>query len=259
LRRTRRCERHIWERGVVALLEVRNVEVRYGGVNAVHGISLEISENQVVGVLGANGAGKSSTLNAIAGVVRPAAGSIVFKGQDITGWRAHRVARAGMVQVPEGRRIIAPLNVEENLLLGSYGRKDRSGIASSMERVFELFPILLERRRIAGGLLSGGEQQMLAFGRGLMADPALMLLDEPTMGLAPVMVDAVMDAVAEIAKQGIAILMVEQNAAAALDLVDFVYVLEQGAVVRSGPVEQLREDPAVIEAFLGIDVEVGPA
>jgi branched-chain amino acid transport system ATP-binding protein len=238
----------------VALLEVQQLEVRYGGVNAVRGIDVTVESQQIVAILGANGAGKSSTINAISGVVRPARGSIRFQDTDITGWRPHQVARRRLIQVPEGRRIIAPLTVEENLELGAYTRKDKA-VAATLAEVYQLFPILAERRAVAGGLLSGGEQQMLAFGRALMADPILVLLDEPSMGLAPVMVDAVMAAVTDIAARGISVLMVEQNAAAALDLADVIYVMEQGEVVRQGSADDIRKDTVVIEAFLGIDVD----
>ena len=237
----------------MALLEVSDLDVRYGLLRAVRGVSLGLDEGEVAVVLGANGAGKSSTMNAICGAVAPAAGRVVFAGADVTGRPSHKVARAGLVQVPEGRRIVGPLTVEENLQLGAYNVRSKARRRELLEEVFELFPVLRERRDGAGGLLSGGEQQMLAFGRALMAEPRLMLLDEPSMGLAPVVIDRIIASVAAIAERGISILMVEQNAAAAFRVAQTAYVLEQGEVVLSGPVERLRDDPRVIQAFLGTE------
>jgi branched-chain amino acid transport system ATP-binding protein len=237
----------------MATLEVENLVVRYGQVTAVHGISLRLDEGQVVSLLGSNGAGKTSTLNALCGALQPADGRIVFDGQDITGRPSHRVARAGLVQVPEGRRIIGPLTVEENLMLGAYHQRSGSRLTALLSDVYELFPILHERRDKPGGLLSGGEQQMLAFGRALMSEPKVLLLDEPSMGLAPIMVDRVIEAVGRIAERGLSILMVEQNAAAAFELTTYAYVLEQGEVILEGPVDTVRNDPLVLRAFLGLE------
>jgi branched-chain amino acid transport system ATP-binding protein len=234
-------------------LDVSGLIVRYGRLTAVHGIDLHLAEGEVAVMLGSNGAGKSSTLNAISGAVPIAGGRVRFGERDITGKRAHVVARAGLVQVPEGRRIIAPLSVEDNLLLGAYNLRSANRRRELLATVFEMFPVLEERREGAGGLLSGGEQQMLAFGRALMADPTTLLLDEPSMGLAPIIVDRVMDAVRQIAARGISILMVEQNATAAFEVAQTVHVLEQGEISLSGPVDEVRNSPLVLRAFLGLE------
>jgi branched-chain amino acid transport system ATP-binding protein len=237
----------------MAMLEVEKLVVRYGQVTGVRDVHVRLEEGQVAVVLGSNGAGKTSTLNAVSGSLTPAGGTITFDGRDITGWASHRVSRAGLVQVPEGRRIIGPLTVEENLQLGAYHQRSKSRLNELLEDVYELFPILAERRDNAGGLLSGGEQQMLAFGRALMAEPKVLLLDEPSMGLAPIMVDRIIDAVARIAERGLSILMVEQNAAAAFELATYAYVLEQGEVILEGTVESVKNDPLVLRAFLGLE------
>ena len=237
---------------MTTLLSVEGLAVRYGGVSAVRGVDLDVAEGEVVAVLGANGAGKSSLLRAIAGAVRPAAGQVVYEGRRIHGRPAYRQVRDGLVLVPEGRRILAPLSVEENLLLGAYSKRSRANTAKNLAHVYGLFPVLQQRRRVAGGLLSGGEQQMLALGRGLMAEPRLMLMDEPSMGLAPLLVHAVMAAVADIAAQGIAVVMVEQNAVAALKRARRAYVLDRGVVVAQGTAQEVAAMPAVIEAFLGL-------
>jgi branched-chain amino acid transport system ATP-binding protein len=234
-------------------LEVEGLEVRYGPVVAVRDVHLKLEEGQVAVVLGANGAGKTSTMNAIVGAVPAAAGRIVHRGEDVSRWPSHRVARHGLVEVPEGRRIIGPLTVEENLLLGAYNVTSRKRRDELLEEVFGLFPILRERRGSPGGLLSGGEQQMLAFGRALMGEPRTMLLDEPSMGLAPSVIDRVIEAVEQIAQRGISILMVEQNAVAAFEVASYVYVLEQGEVILEGAAEDVRDDPLVVRAFLGLE------
>jgi branched-chain amino acid transport system ATP-binding protein len=239
-------------------LEVSGLVVRYGRLTAVHGIDFSLEQGEVAVLLGSNGAGKSSTLNAVCGAIKPAAGTIRFDGKDITSWPAHKVAGAGMVQVPEGRRIVQRLTVEENLVLGGYNVRSKQRRDELMTAVHEMFPVLKERANSAGGLLSGGEQQMLAFARALMADPKVLLLDEPSMGLAPVIIDRVMQAVRDIAARGITILMVEQNAVAAFSVATKAYLLEQGEMVLSGPVEELRDDPRVLEAFLGIEAEADP-
>lgn len=232
-------------------LDVRALTVRYGHLTAACDVSLRAVPGEVELVLGANGAGKSSTLRAIAGSVSPASGSVTVAGKDVTGRPAWRVVQSGVVLVPEGRRIVASLSVEENLRLGGYANRSASNRESTMRRVYELFPVLGDRRKSAGGLLSGGEQQMLAFGRALMANPSVMLLDEPSMGLAPAMVDRVFDTVADIAARGVAVVMVEQNAAA-MDIAAHVSVLEQGRVTLSGASETLRQDGGITEAFLGV-------
>ena len=242
----------------MSTLEVSNLVVRYGQVTAVHGIDLRLEEGQVATLLGSNGAGKTSTLNALSGALTPAAGTITFDGEDITGRPSHKVARAGLVQVPEGRRIIGPLTVEDNLLLGAYHQRSSGRLKELLSDVYEMFPILHERRDKAGGLLSGGEQQMLAFGRALMSEPKILLLDEPSMGLAPIMVDKIVEAVSQIAERGLSILMVEQNAAAAFELATYAYVLEQGEVILEGTVESVKNDPLVLRAFLGLEAAPTP-
>ena len=234
----------------MSLLEVRGLQVRHGHIEAVRGIDIEVDAGEVVVMLGSNGAGKSSTLNAIAGAVS-SSGSVVFDGEDISRLAAPRIARRRLVLVPEGRHIIGPLTVHENLLLGAYGLRSAKRRQEILAMVLDLFPILATRSGNPGGLLSGGEQQMLAFGRALMADPKLLMLDEPSMGLAPVVVDQIMEKVSEISALGISILMVEQNAAASFDVASRAYVIEQGVVQLSGPVSELRDDPRVLEAFLG--------
>jgi branched-chain amino acid transport system ATP-binding protein len=237
------------------MLEVSGLEVRYGVLHAVRGIDLKLEEGQVAVVLGSNGAGKTSTMNAVCGALTPHAGTVRFDGRDITGKPSHRAAALGLVQVPEGRHIIGPLTVEENLMLGAYRQRSRARVRELLAEMYELFPILGERRGMPGGLLSGGEQQMLAFGRALMSEPKTLLLDEPSMGLAPIIVDKIIESVALIAARGLSILMVEQNAAAAFELAHYAYVLEQGEVILEGPVDQVKDDPLVLRAFLGIESE----
>lgn len=238
------------------LLEVDGLVVRYGELTAVHGIELALEEGEIAVLLGSNGAGKSSTLNAISGALPVAAGKIRFRGEDITRWPSHRVARAGLLQVPEGRHIIGPLTVRENLALGAYQTRSKERRAELRETVDTMFPQLVDLADRPGGLLSGGEQQMLAFGRALMADPKLMMLDEPSMGLAPIVVERVIDAVRDIAARGISILMVEQNAAAAFAVATTAYVLEHGEITLRGPVDEVRRNPLTLRAFLGIEPDV---
>ena len=236
---------------MAALLEVRDLEVRYGSIEAVCGLSFTVQAGQVVSIIGANGAGKSSTLLALSGLVRPSGGSVVFQGEDITGLRADRIVRSGLVQVPEGRAILNPLTVDENLELGGWIRKDQRAVRASMEQVYALFPGLAGRRRQLAGSLSGGEQQMLAIGRALMAEPRLLLLDEPSMGLAPLLVKTIFDTIAAITRAGTTVLLVEQNARQALRISDQTIVLAHGRIFRAGPSAELLADPVVIEAFLG--------
>jgi branched-chain amino acid transport system ATP-binding protein len=233
------------------LLEVEGLEVRYGGIEAVRGLSFSVEEGKVETIIGANGAGKSSTLLAISGIAKKAAGSVRFRGEDITRQRADRVVRSGLVQVPEGRAILAPLTVAENLELGAWTRRDSKAAAADLERVYGLFPRLAERRTQAAGSLSGGEQQMLAIGRALMAEPRLLLLDEPSMGLAPLLVAAIFATIADIARSGTTVLLVEQNARQALKIADRGIVLSHGRLLMEGPSAELVKDPSVIEAFLG--------
>ena len=240
----------------MALLTVTGLHACYGDVPALRGVSLEVAEGEIVALLGSNGAGKTTTLRAISGLMRPRTGTISFGGTDITRERAHLIVARGLNQVPEGRRIFPALSVEENLNLGGYlSRRDHATVAQRKQQVFELFPRLAERRRQLGGTLSGGEQQMLAIGRALMNEPRLLTLDEPSMGLAPVVVRAVGEVIKRIRAAGTAILMVEQNARQALALADRAYVLETGRVVIEGPASQLAQDERVQHAYLGGSAE----
>lgn len=233
------------------LLEVENLNVYYGAIHALQGISFHVDEGEIVTLIGANGAGKSTTLNTISGLLRPREGSIRFRGQELTRMRAHDIVRLGIVQVPEGRKIFATLTVSENLDMGAYTRTDTAEIARSRERVFASFPRLKERLSQLGGTLSGGEQQMLAMGRGLMSRPTLLLLDEPSMGLAPILVEEIFSIIQEINSQGTSILLVEQNANMALSIAHRGYVLETGRIVLEGTAQELRDNPMVKKAYLG--------
>ena len=232
------------------LLEIRSLEVRYGGIRAVKGIDLEIAAGELVCLIGANGAGKSSTLRAISGLAPIAPGSIRFGGRDLAGIPAFARARAGLVMVPEGRGVFAQLSVEENLAMGAYARAD-AGVASDRARVLELFPRLAERRRQTAGTLSGGEQQMLAIGRALMSRPKLLALDEPSMGLAPIAAQKILQVIRDINSTGVTVLLVEQNARSALALAHRAYVMESGEITLSGEARALLLDPRVREAYLG--------
>lgn len=234
----------------MALLEVQNLHTAYGAIKALRGISLSLDSGQVVTLIGANGAGKSTALNTISGLLRPTDGKVFFKGRDITGLRPDKIAAHGLVQVPEGRQVIATMSVLENLTVGSHLRRD-GRTRQELERVFSLFPRLKERTGQKAGLLSGGEQQMLALGRALMMQPDLLMLDEPSMGLAPLLVQEVFRIIAEIKATGIPILLVEQNARQALALADVAYVIERGEIMTSGRAADLRRDPAIISAYLG--------
>lgn len=240
----------------MALLTVSDIHTSYGDTAAVRGVSLEVSEGEIVALLGSNGAGKTTTLRTISGLERSRSGSIIFEGTDITKARAHVIVGMGLAQVPEGRRIFAALTVEENLNLGGYlSRRDHATLARRKQEVFDLFPRLVERRAQFGGTLSGGEQQMLAIGRALMLQPRLLALDEPSMGLAPIMVKAVFEVIRRIRASGTAILMVEQNVRQALRLADRAYVLETGRIVLSGPAGELAGDARVQHAYLGGSAE----
>jgi len=232
------------------LLEIRGLEVRYGGIRAVKGIDLEIAAGELVCLIGANGAGKSSTLRAVSGLAPAATGSIRFDGRDLAGVPAFARARAGLVMVPEGRGVFAQLSVEENLAMGAYARAD-AGVASDRARVFELFPRLAERCRQTAGTLSGGEQQMLAIGRALMSRPKLLALDEPSMGLAPIAAQKILQVIRDINGTGVTVLLVEQNARSALALARRGYVMESGEITLSGEARALLADPRVREAYLG--------
>jgi branched-chain amino acid transport system ATP-binding protein len=230
-------------------LEVEALRVRYGSQEVVSGISLDIPTGEVVGLLGANGAGKTTTLRAVSGLLRPSSGVIRLDGRRLERLAASEVVAAGVAHVPEGRRVFAPLSVEDNLWVGGY--VDRRGARTSLERVLDLLPVLRERRTQAAGTLSGGEQQLLALGRALMSSPRVLLLDEPSTGLAPQAVETVLAVVGELAAEGVAVLVVEQDAEVALALATRAYVLETGRVVAQGPAAQLRNDPTVHEAYLG--------
>jgi branched-chain amino acid transport system ATP-binding protein len=232
------------------LLALEKVEVHYGGIRAVKGIDLVVEQGELVCLIGANGAGKTTTLRAITGLAH-AGGRILYDGVDIAGAKAHEIARKGIALVPEGRGVFPQLTIEENLAMGAYTRSDRAAIASDAERVFALFPRLKERRRQTAGTMSGGEQQMLAIGRALMSRPRLLLLDEPSMGLAPIMVDRIFEVIRLIASEGVTMLLVEQNARLALEASRRAYVLESGLVTLAGEASVLLHDPQVRQAYLG--------
>jgi len=233
------------------MLEVNDIHTYYGHIHALKGITFQIAKGEIVTLIGANGAGKSTTLNTISGILKPRLGSILLEGQPIHTMQAHQVTSLGVCQAPEGRKIFARLTVEENLEMGAYTRKDKEAIAEDMERVLDLFPRLRERLRQPGGTLSGGEQQMLAIGRALMSRPRLLLLDEPSMGLAPLLVEQIFQIIRDINKQGTTILLVEQNAQMALAIAHRGYVLETGQIVLEGSAKELRENPQVRAAYLG--------
>lgn len=235
----------------MALLTVENLQVSYGAIVALRGISFSVEEGQVVTLIGANGAGKSTTLNTISGLMHPQKGSIHFDGNPITYWRADRISRSGLVQVPEGRQIIAPMSVEENLEVGALQMRSPADIRADAKTVFARFPRLAERRKQKAGSLSGGEQQMLAVGRALMMQPKLLMLDEPSMGLAPILVNEVFQIIEDIKAQGTTILLVEQNARKALAVADYAYVLERGTIKHHGKAADLRDDQDIIAAYLG--------
>jgi branched-chain amino acid transport system ATP-binding protein len=237
--------------GRTPVLHVDNIHSFYGAIEALKGISLEVYEGEIVTLIGSNGAGKTTTLRSISGIVPPREGSIYYLGQDITGMPGHAVAGIGIAQSPEGRRIFPRMTVLENLEMGAFTRKDGAAIRADIERVYEMFPRLKERQKQKAGTMSGGEQQMLAMGRALMAQPKLLLLDEPSLGLAPVIVDKIYEIIREINEQGVPILLVEQNANYALDVSSRGYVLETGTVALSDKSTALRTDPRVMEAYLG--------
>lgn len=233
------------------MLKVENLKVRYGMIEAIKGISFEVRDGEIVTLIGANGAGKTTTMHAISGLLKPASGSITMDGQDLVKMPSHKIVSLGLAQVPEGRRVFAQQTVEENLILGAYTRRDKAGIAEDQERVFDLFPRLKERRTQLAGTLSGGEQQMLAMGRALMARPKLVLMDEPSMGLSPLLVKEIFHIIEDINKQGTTVLLVEQNARMALAIADRAYVLETGKITLEGTGEELAKDERVRKAYLG--------
>ena len=235
----------------MALLEVQDIHSYYGHIQALRGVSLTVEEGEIVTLIGSNGAGKTTTLRSIHGMLHPREGRILFEGEEIQSLPAHDMIGRGIAQSPEGRKIFSRMTVLENLEMGAYHRNDRAEIQQDMDRVFELFPRLKERVKQEAGTMSGGEQQMLAIGRALMSRPKLVLLDEPSMGLAPVLVERIFQVIREINEQGTTILLVEQNANVALEIASRGYVLETGTVVNAAPAEKLRQDPKVREAYLG--------
>lgn len=237
------------------MLTVDNIEVFYGAIQALHGVSFEVKEGEIVTLIGANGAGKSTSLKTVSGLLRPKTGTVKFYGKDITKVPAHKIVQMGLAHVPEGRKIFSDLTVRENLIMGAYTRSDRKEIAESLEDVFKRFPRLKEREQQSAGTLSGGEQQMLAMGRGLMCKPKLLILDEPSMGLSPILVEEIFKIIQEINKLGTTILLVEQNAFMALQIAHRAYVLETGRVMLSGSAAELQADPKVRSAYLGDVIE----
>ena len=235
------------------MLELTAIETFYGNIQALKGVSLKVAQGEIVTLIGANGAGKSTTLMSISGVVHPRKGSIAFLGEDITASSTERIVSMGITQVPEGRMIFPRLSVRENLLMGAYLRKDKAGVREDEEHAYALFPVLRERRSQMGGTLSGGEQQMLAIGRALMARPKLLLLDEPSLGLAPLVVENIFEIIVQINKDGVTVMLVEQNAQMALQIAHRGYVLETGHVTLEGPGKELLSNPKVRSAYLGLD------
>ena len=233
------------------LLELKNVEAAYGNIKALKGINLSVPEGKIVTLIGANGAGKSTTMKTIMGIMKPIAGDVLFKGESIAGMKTHNIVRKGVVLVPEGRQILQNMTVRENLEMGAYQRNDAEGIKEDLSKVFERFPRLFERQGQFAGTLSGGEQQMLAVGRALMSRPKLMMLDEPSLGLAPLVVQDIFSIIREINRQGVTVLLIEQNANMALKIADLAYVLETGNITMSGTGAELLANEKIKEAYLG--------
>ena len=237
------------------MLSIKNLKAGYGKVEVLHGISIEVPKSQIITLIGSNGAGKTTTMRAITGMIKPTAGEITLGNENITGVDSHRVARLGLAHSPEGRRVFSTMSVTDNLLLGAFprltGSRPKGDVKNDLEKAMELFPRLKERRNQLAGTLSGGEQQMLAMARAVMLNPKVFLLDEPSMGLAPILVDEVFKIIQRLKSEGVTMLLVEQFAAAALHVADYGYVLENGQIKVHGPAEQLKNDPAVIAAYLG--------
>jgi branched-chain amino acid transport system ATP-binding protein len=237
------------------MLSIQNLQAAYGKVEVLHGISLEVPKGKLVTLIGSNGAGKTTTMRAISGMIRPKGGSITLAGNDITGLESHKIARAGLAHSPEGRRVFATMSVTDNLLLGAFPRftraRPKGDVKYDLEKALDLFPRLKERRQQLAGTLSGGEQQMLAMARAVMLNPEVILLDEPSMGLAPILVEEVFRIITRLKSEGVTMLLVEQFAAAALNVADYGYVLENGSISVHGPAESLKNDPKVIAAYLG--------
>ncbi len=234
------------------MLEVRNLHVHYGGIHALHGISLRVPDGQIIALLGANGAGKSTTLRTIMGLVKPSAGEITLNGQSLLGLRPYEVVRRGIAMVPEGRKVFVNLTVAENLRLGAFARKDPQQVERDLQEIYALFPRLAERQTQRAGTLSGGEQQMLALGRALMSRPHVLMIDEPSLGLAPVLAEGVFRKLQELNRAGQTILLIEQNARAGLSIADYAYILETGDVVLEGPAQELAQMDAVRQSYLGV-------
>jgi branched-chain amino acid transport system ATP-binding protein len=237
------------------MLSIQNLQAAYGKVEVLHGISLEVPKGKLVTLIGSNGAGKTTTMRAISGMIKPRGGKVTLGGQDITGMDSHRIARAGLAHSPEGRRVFATMSVTDNLLLGAFprytGSRPKGDVQRDLDKAMELFPRLKERRHQLAGTLSGGEQQMLAMARAVMLNPDVVLLDEPSMGLAPILVDEVFRIITRLKEEGVTMLLVEQFAAAALNVADYGYVLENGSIAVHGPAASLRNDPKVVAAYLG--------
>ena len=235
----------------MAMLEIKDIEVYYGMIQAIKGISFEVNEGEVIALIGANGAGKTTTLHTITGLLSPKKGSVIFEGKDITKVPAHKIVSLGIAHVPEGRRVFAELTVYENLKMGAYTRKDKDEIEKTLEMVYKRFPRLEERKNQLAGTLSGCEQQMLAMGRALMSHPKIIVMDEPSMGLSPILVNEIFDIIQEVSKGGTTVLLVEQNAKKALSIADRAYVLETGRIVLEGDAKVLMNDDSIKKAYLG--------
>ena len=235
----------------MAMLQVTDLKVNYGVIQAIKGVSFEVNEGEVIALIGANGAGKTTILHTVTGLVAPKSGKIEFEGKDITRMPAHKIVTLGMAHVPEGRRVFADLSVYENLLMGAFTRKDKDEISQTLEMVYKRFPRLKERKNQVAGTLSGGEQQMLAMGRALMSHPKILLMDEPSMGLSPLFVNEIFDIIKEVSASGTTVLLVEQNAKKALSIADRAYVLETGKIVLDAAADVLMNDPSIKKAYLG--------
>ena len=235
----------------MAMLEVKDLEVYYGMIQAIKGVSFHVDQGEVIALIGANGAGKTTILHTVTGLLSPKKGSVVFEGQEVTKIPAHKIVSLGMAHVPEGRRVFAELSVYENLKMGAYTRKDKSEIEENLQKIYERFPRLKERKNQMAGTLSGGEQQMLAMGRALMSQPKIILMDEPSMGLSPILVNEIFDIIQEVSNSGTTVLLVEQNAKKALSIADRAYVLETGRIALEGRAEDLLRDDSIKKAYLG--------
>ena len=235
----------------MAMLQVTDLKVNYGVIQAIKGVSFEVNEGEVIALIGANGAGKTTILHTVTGLIAPKSGKIEFEGKDITKMPAHKIVTLGMAHVPEGRRVFADLSVYENLLMGAFTRKDKDEISQTLEMVYKRFPRLKERKNQVAGTLSGGEQQMLAMGRALMSHPKIILMDEPSMGLSPLFVNEIIDIIKEVSASGTTVLLVEQNAKKALSIADRAYVLETGKIVLDAAADVLMNDPSIKKAYLG--------